>query len=181
MPTPRWLHRLLLSPLVLLAALVLLFEEWGWRPLASAMAALGRLPVLRALEARIRRLSPWGAAVAFVVPAAVLLPFKLAALALIARGAVVPGVVVILLAKLTGTAIAARLYVLCEAQLLSLGWFAWARAKLLGFHERVHAWLSRQWLWQATHAVVQAVRRRLQTLKPGRFGRWWRRQRASRR
>lgn len=175
----RWLRRLLLSPLVLLAALVLLFEEWGWRPLSRAMAALGRLPWLRALEARIARLSPWGAAVAFIVPAAVLLPFKLAALALIAHGAIVPGVFVILLAKLTGTAIAARLYVLCEPQLMSLGWFAWARAKLLTFHERVHAWLARQWLWQATHALVLAVRRRVQALKPGVLGRWWRRRRGA--
>lgn len=177
MSVPRYLRRLLSAPLVLLAALVLLFEEWGWRPLARAMAALGRLPALRALEARIARLSPYAAAAAFLIPAGTLLPFKLAALALIARGALVPGLIVILLAKLTGTALAARLYVLCEPQLLSLGWFAAARAQLLAFHDAVHGWLARQWVWQATQALVRAIRARVAALRPGTLGRWWRRQR----
>ena len=77
------------------------------------------------------------------------------------------------------TALAARLYVLCEPQLLSLGWFALARAKLLAFHDFVHGWLARQWVWQATHALKRAVQARIAALKPGTLGRWWRRQRRS--
>ena len=36
----------LLAPVLL----VLLFEEWGWEPLARAFAALGKLPYWAALE-----------------------------------------------------------------------------------------------------------------------------------
>lgn len=166
----RW-RRWLVSPLALLAALVLLFEEWGWQPIARAMAALGRLPAVRALETRIAALPPWGAATAFVVPALLLLPFKLAAVWLIARGALLPGLLTIISAKLVGTAVAARLYALCAPALLSLGWFAWAHDKLLRFHRFVHDWLQRQPLWQATHALLRKLRR----LREGFFSRVWRR------
>ena len=35
-------------------ALLILFEEWGWVPLANALARLGRLPVFRWVERSIR-------------------------------------------------------------------------------------------------------------------------------
>src|SRR6185295_20235912 len=41
-----------------LVALIVLFEEWGWEPLQRLMARIGRLPVLRHIEALIERLPP---------------------------------------------------------------------------------------------------------------------------
>ena len=49
-----------------LLALLILFEEWGWEPLHRALLWLGRLAVMRQLEAAIARLPP-GAALAVLL------------------------------------------------------------------------------------------------------------------
>ena len=36
-----------------LLALLILFEEWGWEPLRRVLTWLGRLPVMRRIEAAI--------------------------------------------------------------------------------------------------------------------------------
>ena len=53
----RFLRGLLMAPL----ALLLLFEEWGWEPLARAVARLARLPLWAWIEHKIQALPPWGA------------------------------------------------------------------------------------------------------------------------
>ena len=58
----------------------LLFEEWGWAPLAAMVARLGRLPLWARLEDRVRNLPPWAALLAFFVPVLMLLPVKILAL-----------------------------------------------------------------------------------------------------
>ena len=76
------MFKTLLAPLRglvrLVLALVILFEEWGWEPLQRAMAAIGRLPVLRQLEAVVRRLPPYLALVVFFLPGLMLLPIAYA-------------------------------------------------------------------------------------------------------
>ena len=52
-----------------IVALVILFEEWGWEPLARLLAAFGRLPFVGWLERRIAALPPRLALVVFFVPA----------------------------------------------------------------------------------------------------------------
>ena len=69
-----------------LLALLILFEEWGWVPLQRLMARLGRLPVLRRLEAAVARLPPRAALAVFLLPTLLLLPVKLLALWLIGQG-----------------------------------------------------------------------------------------------
>lgn len=114
------LRGLLLAPV----ALLLLFEEWGWAPLAAAFAALGRLPVWRRLERLIAGLPPWAALLAFGIPVLALIPIKLLALYLIGEGQLVMGVALVLSAKLAGTAIAARLFQLTQPALMQLEWFS---------------------------------------------------------
>jgi len=41
------LKRMLSAPLVLIAAIVVLFEEWLWDDLQRIAAAVGRLPLFR--------------------------------------------------------------------------------------------------------------------------------------
>lgn len=104
--------------------LLLLFEEWGWQPLARAFAALGRLPWWSQLEQRIGRLSPWASLLVFGVPVLALVPVKLLALYLFGRGHVALGLFIIVAAKLAGTAIAARLFQLTRPALMRMSWFA---------------------------------------------------------
>ena len=118
------LWRVLRGTLLALAAVVLFIEEWGWEPLVAWAARLATWAPLQRLEARIRRLSPRGALALFLVPAVALFPIKLAALGLIGAGHEWLGIAVIIAAKLLGTAIVGRLFVLTEPQLMHFTWFA---------------------------------------------------------
>lgn len=113
----RWLAATLL-------VLFLLFEEWGWEPLAALFAKLARLPLWAALERQIARLPAWAALVLLVFPALSLLPLKLVALALFAKGQAAVALAVLLGAKLLGTAVFARLFILTQPSLMQLAWFA---------------------------------------------------------
>ena len=135
----RWLWRAVRGVLLALAAAVLFIEEWGWRPLTAWAARLASWPPLARLEARIRTLPPRWALAAFLVPAVALFPVKLLALWAIHAGQAALGIAVIVAAKLLGTALVGRLFILTEPQLMQFAWFAaalgwWRRTK-----ERVKA------------------------------------------
>lgn len=138
-------------------ALIILFEEWGWEPLQRALAWVGRLPGLRWIEGRIRALPPYGALSLFLLPTVLLLPVKLLALWLIGRGKVVLGTLVIVAAKLVGTAIVARLFSLTQPALMQLGWFARVYGHWHHWKEGVLAQMRTTWPWR----VGQVVKRRL--------------------
>ena len=118
------LRRRLFAPLVYLAALFLLFEEWLWDLGARLMARLAAFPPLRALERGIGKLGPFAALAVFVLPALMLFPVKLLALLAMAHGHPMLGLSVFITAKLAGAAAVARLYALTRPALLSLRWFA---------------------------------------------------------
>ena len=105
-------------------ALVLLFEEWGWEPLARLMTRLARLPLWARMEALITRLPRWGALLIFAVPWALLLPIKLLALFLFAHSQKTLGIILLLAAKVLGTAIVARLFQLTQPALMQFEFFA---------------------------------------------------------
>ena len=105
-------------------AVVVLFEEWGWEPLAALFARLAHLPLWAWVERKIRQLPPWAALLLFAVPMLALLPVKLAALYLFAKGEAVLGLTLLLGAKLLGTALLARLFQLTQPALMRFGWFA---------------------------------------------------------
>jgi hypothetical protein len=103
---------------------VLLFEEWGWEPMARAMARLARLRVWARVEAALRALPPWGAVLAFFLPMLLLLPVKLFGLFLLGEGHALSALLLLLAAKLVGTAILAWLFQLVEPALMRIPWFA---------------------------------------------------------
>ena len=127
----RIIKRLLLPPMVIAAAFIMFVEEWLWKRLANAMARLAQARVIRAIEAWLATLPPYGAAAAFIIPGLLLLPVKIAALFLIAHRHAVAGLSVIIAAKIVGTACAARLYSVCRPALLSLAWFRWLHHSII--------------------------------------------------
>ena len=150
-----------------LLALVILFEEWGWEPLQRALAWVGRLPGLRWTEARIRALPPYAALALFALPTLLLLPVKLLALWLIGQGKVVLGTLVILSAKVAGTAIVARLFTLTQPALIQLGWFARAYARWTDWKAVQLAHVRSSWPWRLGRVLKRQVQRRWQKLRSG--------------
>ena len=74
------------TALQIVLALLILLEEWGWRPLADLLGRLARWRPWARLETAIARLPPYAALFVFVVPSALLLPLKFLALFLVAQG-----------------------------------------------------------------------------------------------
>lgn len=142
------LVRLLRHAFTALFALVLLFEEWGWEPLAALLARLARLPLWAWLERRIAALPPWGALAMFAVPALALLPVKLLALFLLGRGHAFAGLVVLVGAKLLGTAVLARLFTLTQPALMRLAWFARWYPRWKAWKDGVIAQVRASRLWR---------------------------------
>lgn len=150
-----------------LIALVLLFEEWGWERLAGILAWFGRLPGLRWIEGRIRDLPPYAALGLFAVPLLTLLPVKILALYWLSHGHKLLGVCVIIMAKLGGTAITARLFMLTQPTLMKLAWFAHLFARWMHFKDRVLARVkaSPAWLqWTRFKARAKSLFQRLRML-----------------
>ncbi|HEU6455560.1 MAG TPA: hypothetical protein VN201_08845 [Roseateles sp.] len=148
----RWLFRVVF-------ALLILFEEWGWEPLRRAFALLARLPVIRQVEALLRRLPPRWAFVVLVLPSMLILPIKLLAVWLVARGKVALGVGVILAAKVGGTALLAWLFQLIQPALMQLPWFARFYARWTAWKAELLAWVRASAVWRTARAIKLRVKR----------------------
>lgn len=154
-----WLKRVL----GVVLALVVLFEEWGWRPLADLLGQLRRLQLIARLENRIQVLPPYAALLVFALPSVCLFPLKLFGLYLIAHGQKLAAIALIGFAKVAGTAIVARLFLLTQPQLMRIGWFARLYNLIMPWKERVFAQIRASWAWRYGRMlkgkVKQALRR----------------------
>lgn len=144
---------------------ILLFEEWGWEPLARQVARLSRLPLWARLEDGLRSLPPWGALLSFALPVIALIPVKLLALYLFGTGHYASGVVLIGGAKLAGTAIVARLFQLVQPTLMRIGWFAHWYPRWTTWRNQVLGIVRQSPPWQAVRALKAATRRRWRALR----------------
>lgn len=159
-PLLQLLKKLLRGLFVVLMLPILLFEEWGWDPLARMMARLASHRMWAALEKRICKLPPWAALLSFMVPVLLLLPVKLMALWLFAEGHMASGLLLLGGAKLAGTALVARIFQLTQPALMQIAFFArwyfrWKRWKD-GVLQAVRA----HRLWRAARHPGVALRRR---------------------
>lgn len=164
----RGAWRVLRTLLLSIAAIVIFIEEWGWEPLQAILGRIARWGPLAALEARIRSASPRMALALFGLPAVLLFPLKVAALWLIHAGHGVLGVAIIVLAKLIGTALLGRLFVLTERQLMQFAWFARALQWWLALKARVALWVRetvrRSAAWRALRALRMSLRRQVRRI-----------------
>jgi hypothetical protein len=142
---------------VAIFALLLLFEEWGWEPLAALLARLAKLPFFAWLERRIRALPPYAALAIFFVPALMLVPVKLAALFLIAHEHGWLGLSVLVAAKVVGTAIVARLFALTQPTLMQLAWFARWYPRWKSWKDRIMEEVRGSPAWQAARRMKTSV------------------------
>lgn len=157
-PLLTGLQRALLWPLRWLLALLLLFEEWGWEPLQRALARVGQWPGFRQVEAWIARLPPYGALALFAVPSLSLIPVKLVALWLIGQGHALSGALVIVAAKLAGTAVVARLFTLTRPALMRLAWFARLHDRWVAWKDALLAQARASWPWRMARGLKRRWR-----------------------
>ena len=156
----RIFTRLLRALAAALLVPILLFEEWGWEPLAALVRRLARLPLWARAEDWLRKLPPWGALLAFLLPVLVLLPVKVLALFLFGRGHAASGVTVLIVAKLIGTAFVARIFQLVEGALMRIPLFARWYPRWKAWKDRMLTVVRESRPWR----VVRAFNRRIYRL-----------------
>jgi hypothetical protein len=149
---PGALRRVLRLTLGWLITLLILFEEWGWEPLQQVLQRLTRWSLVRRIEQALTRLPPAAALAALLLPGLLLLPVKLSALWLIGSGHPVSGIGLIVLAKLVGTALVARIFTLTQPMLMRMGWFA-------RLYQRWHDWKT-LWMTRVRDSAIWYSARR---------------------
>lgn len=153
-PIKKILRIILLAPVLL----VLLFEEWGWEPLARFFARLAKLPLWAKLETAIKALPPWAALLVFGIPVIALIPVKLLALYLFSQGHAVLGLTLVIAAKITGTAVAARLFQLTEPALMRMAWFARIYTPWKAWKDRILTQVRQSAPWRSVRETKARIK-----------------------
>jgi hypothetical protein len=165
--TWRDIRRALRRFLEIVLILIILFEEWGWRPLAQALAWLARFRPWARVEAAIAALPPYPALFVFALPSALLIPLKFVALFLITKGYTLTAAALFVGAKVAGTALLARLFQLTRPALMRIAWFARAYDTLMPWKTALEDYVRASWAWRwgrlvkarAKNAAARAWRR----------------------
>ncbi len=145
--------------LLFVGAVLFLFEEWLWVVFLRLFAWLGRLGLLRWLDARLVRLAPMAALTILCIPIVLLFPVKIVGLWMIASGKFFSGCAVMLAAKVASTAVIARIFLTTREQLLRMPWFARLYNVTCALRLRVHQWLAEQPAWHDAKKLLVRLRR----------------------
>ena len=158
---PAWqlARPILRTALQIVLALLILLEEWGWRPLADLLGRLARWRPWAQVETAIARLPPYAALLVFVIPTVLLLPLKFLALFLVAKGQFVFAGLLFAGAKVVATALVARLFMLTQHALMQIGWFAWAYETVIPWKEALVERVRASWVWRASRIWKERSKR----------------------
>ena len=170
----RGLHRLARTPLLAASIVAVLLDDAFRAVVVPAVRAVAGLALIRRVEARIAGLPPRAILLLFVVPLAVIEPFKIYAVYLVGQGRFAAAAATFVVAKAVGLGLAERLFAVGRDKLLSIPWFAWCHGRVLAIRRRVHHWLERRRIWRLAADVARRVRRWLAAVRLA-FGRFVRR------
>jgi len=157
--------RHILDPLVFIVAVILVFEEWLWDTLKIRLQRLSRLPAVAGIELLIRKLPPWAALLVLILPGIILIPFKVGALYLIGHHRPFLGLLTLLSAKLTGTALAAYLFDLVRDNARRLSWFNLVYLRIIALLDSAKIWLHRHPAYSWIQRFKTRIRHHLQKHK----------------
>jgi hypothetical protein len=161
-PALRKLKRVVLAPFIWLAAAIFLIEEAIWDWTATLMARLGAIRAVHAVEKHIAGLPPRWAFLTFILPSLIFIPAKLVGVEAIVSGHWVLGSGVFLFAKVAGFALFSRIFNLTRPTLMQLAWFARVYTWIMGYRNRIHAyldsWPAYQRIRQRIHALLQGIK-----------------------
>ncbi len=159
----------LIALVQIVAALLVLFEEWGWRPLSDALARLARFRPWARLELAIASLPPYAALAAIALPSSLLFPLKFVAIWLVANGYLITAAALFIAAKIVSTALIARIFILVKPALMQIGWFAALYDRFVPWKEAIFARIRATWVWRYGRMVKTAVRVEAKQA----VARWW--------
>lgn len=166
----------LVAALNVVAALIVLFEEWGWRPLSNAIARLAKYAPIAAIERWIASLPPYAALVTIALPTTLLLPLKFVAVWLLANNHFASATALFLGAKVASTALIARVFILTKPALMRIGWFARIYEWFVPWKDALFAQIRASWIWRYGRMLKTRIKlevaRLWVRLKPRLADRW---------
>jgi hypothetical protein len=165
------LKRALELMVVPLAAAIVFFEQTLIKYLNIAMVAVARWPPIARLEAWLVGLPPYAALTAFVAPSILILPIKLIALWFAAMGRYELALGSLIVGKMLGTAVLARLYRILRPTLMAISWFAKVDTWFFYWRDQAYAFVKSLPMWRRAAALVQQMRIRIAELVSGLFAR----------
>lgn len=149
---------------IVFVALFLIFQEWGWEPLKKLLIGLLRWPLWQKVSNYIASLPPYGALACFFIPVIVDEGIKIIGLLQIVQGHGIRGTIIIILAKIVGTALVAWIYQITEFKLLQIPWFAHFHAWWIPWKNALVAKVKNSAFWQRAHTIIYACKLRLRAL-----------------
>jgi hypothetical protein len=165
------LKRALEIAIVPLAAAIVFFEQTLVKYLNVAMAVVARWPPIARIEAWLVRLPPYAALIAFVAPSILILPIKLIALWFAAMGEYGLALGTLIVGKMIGTAVLARLYRILRPTLVTIPWYAKADAWFFYWRDQAYAFVKSLPAWKRVTTLVRQLRARMAALVSGLFAR----------
>jgi hypothetical protein len=117
--------------LIYLLALFVIFEEWLWDLLADLGQYFSHILHFEKLDTWLINASPKQALFSFAIPIIVVTPFNILAVVLLTHGAIVQGVLLEIVIKLTGTLFIARIFRLVKPALLTFERFKFVYDKVV--------------------------------------------------
>lgn len=148
-------------------AMWVLAEDVFWSVCERLMAFVVRWEWLKVLEKKIASFGPYTALAMFLIPGLVLIPFKLSGVFLMGHGHYVLGLIMFLLAKLAGTAIGARLFVILKPSLMKLPWFAKYFTKFIDWKTRVIVFAKSSYAYRVVVVYKKLARKMLAKMFSG--------------
>ncbi|MDD2776796.1 MAG: hypothetical protein PHU06_12635 [Gallionella sp.] len=152
--------RLFVMPFIWLAAAIFLAEELLWDVTAWLMSYFRVFRVVVWVENWMSSLSPKVALFAFCLPSLILIPAKLFALSALAHGHVWYGASILMAAKVTGMALFSRIFRITKPALMTLPQFVRLHDWVMGYRNRIHAYIENLSAFQVAKAAIRLAARR---------------------
>ncbi|MBF0422710.1 MAG: hypothetical protein HQL73_06940 [Magnetococcales bacterium] len=153
--------------LIVFATLIVLFEEWIWDEITRLVTWLASRRLVARLERWIQTLSPIVTVLLFALPLVGLLPAKILAVYFLTHGQVMRGVVVLVVAKVIGTAVSARLFVLAKPKLMTFSTFVWIYTRVIRLKTWAHDRLESAIWYQNIRQILMALKQFLREWRVG--------------
>lgn len=159
--------------LLVLALLLVLFEDFLWAGMRRIGTCLALYAPWARMEAWIGSLPPYGAGACLLVPFFLLTPLNLLAVHFFSIGDVGFGLLALACEKLGAIFIVERVFHAAKPALLTLGWFhachGWVvatRARILDAARATEAWRRARLLVEAARPILRSAASRIQKLLP---------------
>ncbi len=144
--------------LIVLASLWMLFEDWVWDSILAVMEKVGRLKVVRTFETFLGRQNKYLLLSLFVFPFFIMIPAKLFGIYLIAKGMVIRGISIFVIAKAIITALVTRLFVISKDKLLLIKSFAAFYFWMTEKKEWLQAEVRKLRAWQLAREFIRKLK-----------------------